>query len=61
LGDWLLNQFPVEAVLDLVKVRDYSAAHELAGAHEVIQALFQLAEDIDEEQKDADAAAVAAS
>jgi hypothetical protein len=51
----------VEAMIDLVHAKDYTAAHELTGAHDVIQALFELAERIDDEQRLADAAAQAAS
>ncbi|WP_156789210.1 MULTISPECIES: hypothetical protein [Burkholderia] len=46
--------------MDLVHARDYQAAHELVGAHDAIQAIFQLADDVDEAQRGADAAAAEA-
>lgn len=46
---------------DLVHAKDYTAAHELSGAHDVIHALFDLADRIDDEQARVDAEAQAAS
>ncbi|WP_157379890.1 hypothetical protein [Burkholderia ubonensis] len=46
--------------MDLVHARDYQAGHELVGAHDAIQAIFQLADDLDAAQRDADAQAAEA-
>jgi hypothetical protein len=51
----------VEAIADLVHAKDYTAAHELTGAHDAIQAIFELADRIDDDQRIADAQAQAAS
>lgn len=56
IGSWLLSQFPLPAAVDLIHVKDYTAAHELIGAHDAIKAIFQLADDLDEEQRDSDTA-----
>lgn len=56
IGSWLLSQFPLPAAVDLIHAKDYTAAHELVGAHDAILAVFQLAEDLDAAQRDADAA-----
>ncbi|HDR9130817.1 TPA: hypothetical protein QDA91_001914 [Burkholderia vietnamiensis] len=46
--------------MDLVHAKDYQAAHELVGAHDVIQAVFQLADDLDAAQRDEDTQAAEA-
>lgn len=53
VGSWLARQYPLESLLDLIRSKDYTAAHELTGAHDAIQAIFQLADDLDEAQRDA--------
>lgn len=60
VGNWLLTQYPLAGLVDLVHARDYQAGHELVGAHDAIQAIFQLADDLDAAQRDADAQAAEA-
>lgn len=60
VGNWLLDQYPLAGLVDLVHARDYQAGHELVGAHDAIQAIFQLADDLDAAQRDADAQAAEA-
>ena len=55
LAFWLSTQFPAAAALDLIRVKDYTAAHELVGAHDAISALRTLADDLDAAQADAEA------
>jgi rhodanese-related sulfurtransferase len=55
-ADWLASHFPAAAGLDLVRLKDYTAAHELVGAHDVISAIRTLADDLDATQADEDAA-----
>lgn len=50
---WLASHFPAAAALDLVRAKDYTAAHELVGAHDAIQAILTLADDVDAAQEDA--------
>lgn len=61
IADWLLTNYPVGALVDLVHVKDYSAAHELVGAHDAIAALYQLADDMDEEARESHAQAAQAT
>jgi len=49
---WLSTHFPAAAALDLVRAKDYQAAHELVGAHDAIQAIRTLADDLDAAQAD---------
>lgn len=51
---WLSEHFPAAAALDLIRVKDYTAAHELVGAHDAIQAIRTLADDLDAAQADAE-------
>lgn len=53
---WLSTHFPAAAALDLVRAKDYHAAHELVGAHDAIQAIRTLADDLDAAQADEDSA-----
>ncbi|MDR5879026.1 hypothetical protein [Caballeronia sp. LZ032] len=48
-------------MIDLVHAKDYTAAHELTGAQDAIQAIFELADRIDDDQRIADEQAQAAS
>jgi hypothetical protein len=50
----LSEHFPAAAALDLIRVKDYTAAHELVGAHDAIQAIYTLADDLDAAQADAE-------
>jgi hypothetical protein len=52
---WLSSHFPAAAALDLVRAKDYPAAHELVGVHDAIQAIRTLADDLDAAQADAEA------
>ncbi|VBI24451.1 Uncharacterised protein [Burkholderia pseudomallei] len=61
VGGWLLTQYPLAGLVDLVHAKDYQAAHELVGAHDAIQAVFQLADDLDAAQRDDDSKAAEAS
>ena len=59
IASWLSSHYPVAALLDLVRAKDYTAAHELAGAHDAITAINVLAHNLDEAERDSQAVAEA--
>jgi len=48
VADYLEFLIPAADALALVRARDYTAAHELAGVHEAIHSIRQWAVDLDE-------------
>ncbi|MDR6455506.1 hypothetical protein J2788_005016 [Variovorax paradoxus] len=48
VADYLEFLIPAADALALVRARDYTAAHELAGVHEAIHTIRQWAVDLDE-------------
>lgn len=48
VADYLEFLIPAADALALVRARDYTAAHELAGVHEAILSIRQWAADLDE-------------
>lgn len=60
LADVLAVQCPLESVHSLIQVKDYTACHELAGFHEAIQSLRDLADNVDAANEEAEKAAQAA-
>lgn len=55
IATWLSTHFPADAALVLIRAKDYTSAHELVGAHDAIQAIRTLADDLDAAQADAEA------
>jgi hypothetical protein len=60
LADVLAVQCPADAVHALVQAKDYTGCHELTGFHEAIQALRDLADNVDAANEEAAQAAQAA-
>lgn len=61
IADVLAHQCPVDAVHALIQAKDYTACHELAGFHEAIQTLRDIADNVDAVNDEATKAAQAAS
>jgi hypothetical protein len=47
LADYLNFLTPAEDALALVRARDYTAAHELAGFHEALSVIRDIADQVD--------------
>lgn len=51
-ADYLEFLIPAADALALVRARDYTAAHELAGVHEAIQTIRDIADQLDDLNRD---------
>jgi hypothetical protein len=61
LADVLAYQYPLDSVHPLIQAKDYTACHELAGFHEAITTLRDIADNVDAVNEEATKAAQAAS
>lgn len=52
VASWLAHSYPMDDLVYLLRNKDYTAAHELAGVHEAITALRTLADDVEAKQRD---------
>ncbi|SEJ85086.1 hypothetical protein SAMN03159494_03574 [Achromobacter sp. NFACC18-2] len=57
LAAYLASLVPADSALALVQAKDYTGAHELSGYHEAIQALRDIADNVDAANEEAQAQA----